>query len=189
MAEALMAEDLMAEIGFCLFETAVGACAIAWGEAGRIKAVQLPGANAAATRRRVLALCPGAKEAPPPAEVRAVRDLIIALLAGEPADLSGIRLDMDTVPPFHRQVYAVARQIKPGETLTYGEVAKKIGMPGAAQAVGQALGKNPFPIVVPCHRVLAKGGKSGGFSAPGGVATKLCLLAIEGADGMRSLFD
>ncbi len=96
--------------------------------------------------------------------------------------LSGIRLDMDAVPAFHRQVYAVARTIEPGSTLTYGEVARRLGMPGAARAVGQALGKNRFAIIVPCHRVLAKGGKIGGFSAHGGVATKLRLLAIEGAE-------
>jgi methylated-DNA-[protein]-cysteine S-methyltransferase len=96
-------------------------------------------------------------------------------------------LDMERVPEFNRRVYAAARAIPPGETLTYGEVAERIGERGAAQAVGQALGRNPFPIVVPCHRVLAAGGGLGGFSAPGGVDTKRCMLAIEGA-GTPALF-
>ena len=88
---------------------------------------------------------------------------------------------MDGVPEFHRRVYEAARAIPPGNTLSYGDIAKRVGAPGAARAVGQALGRNPFPIVVPCHRVLAAGGKIGGFSAQGGVATKRRMLAIEGA--------
>lgn len=174
--------------GFSLFDTAIGRCAIAWTPDG-IGAVQLPATTEAAMRRRILALSPGAVAQEPPSEVKAACDLIVALLAGAAADLSGIRLDMAGVPPFHREVYAVARRIEPGETLTYGEIAKRLGQPGAAQAVGQALGANPFPPIVPCHRVLAKGGGMGGFSAPGGIATKRRLLAIEGVDGMRDLFD
>jgi methylated-DNA-[protein]-cysteine S-methyltransferase len=107
-------------------------------------------------------------------------DQIVALLRGEPSDLEGITLDMDDVPPFRRRVYEVVRSIPPGETMSYGEVAEEVGSPGAARAVGQALGRNPFAIVVPCHRVLAAGGKAGGFSANGGVSTKLRMLAIEG---------
>jgi methylated-DNA-[protein]-cysteine S-methyltransferase len=95
--------------------------------------------------------------------------------------LSFITLDMEGVPEFHRRVYGVARTIPPGATLSYGEIAARLGDPGSARAVGQALGRNPFVIVVPCHRVLAAGGKTGGFSANGGTATKLTLLAIEGA--------
>jgi methylated-DNA-[protein]-cysteine S-methyltransferase len=91
-----------------------------------------------------------------------------------------IALDMDGVPPFHRQVYEAARD-RAGTTLSYGEIATRIGAPGSARAVGQALGRNPFPIVVPCHRVLAAGGKTGGFTATGGVDTKLRMLALEGA--------
>jgi methylated-DNA-[protein]-cysteine S-methyltransferase len=106
---------------------------------------------------------------------------IVALLAGERRDLSNIRLGLDDVPAFHRRVYEIARSIGPGATLTYGEIAARLGEPGLARDVGQALGQNPFPIVVPCHRVLAAGGKLGGFSARGGVATKLRLLEIEGA--------
>src|SRR6516164_3560011 len=108
-------------------------------------------------------------------------DRIAALLRGEVSDLSNIALDMDEVPTFHRRVYEAARAIPPGRTLSYGDVAARAGAPGAARAVGQALGRNPFPIVVPCHRVLAAGGKIGGFSAQGGIATKRRMLAIEGA--------
>lgn len=176
----------MTQSAFAFFDTAIGRCAIAWNDAG-ICAVLLP-ANEAAMRRRIRALHPSAEEQAPSPEAAAARDLIVGLLKGEDADLSRIRLDMAHVPSFHAQVYDVARTIKPGETLTYGEIAERIGMPKEAREVGQALGENPFPIIVPCHRVLAKGGKMGGFSAPGGVATKKRLLAIEGAMP-RSLFD
>jgi methylated-DNA-[protein]-cysteine S-methyltransferase len=123
--------------------------------------------------------------------MRRVIDRIAALLRGEVSDLSTIALDMDEVPTFHRRVYEAARAIPPGMTLSYGDVAARAGAPGAARAVGQALGRNPFPIVVPCHRVLAGGGKIGGFSAQGGIATKRRMLAIEGVqlDGTRPLFD
>jgi methylated-DNA-[protein]-cysteine S-methyltransferase len=94
-------------------------------------------------------------------------------------DLSNVVLDMDGVPPFHQRVYALARRLLPGETVTYGELARRLGDPGAARAVGQALGANPFAPVVPCHRVLAASGRAGGFSANGGVSTKLRLLLIE----------
>ena len=108
-----------------------------------------------------------------------------ALLDGEPVDLSDLMLDLESLPPFQRRVCEAARAIPVGATLTYGEIATRIGEPGAARAVGQALGANPFPIIVPCHRVLAAGGKPGGFSAPGGVTTKLRLLATEGASMFR----
>jgi methylated-DNA-[protein]-cysteine S-methyltransferase len=120
-------------------------------------------------------------ESPPPAAIRRAIVGIRALLAGDHADLSAVPLDFDGVPSFHRRVYEAARGIPPGATLTYGEVAARAGASGAARAVGQALGRNPFPLVVPCHRVLAAGGRLGGFSAPGGVSTKAHLLAIEGA--------
>jgi methylated-DNA-[protein]-cysteine S-methyltransferase len=106
----------------------------------------------------------------------------VALLDGDRRDLIDIPLDFDdSVPEFHRRVYEVARTIGPGRTLSYGEIAARVGEPDAARAVGQALGRNPIPIIVPCHRVLAANGGTGGFSAPGGTATKLQLLAIEGA--------
>jgi methylated-DNA-[protein]-cysteine S-methyltransferase len=167
-------------MAYTLFETALGPCGIAWGRRG-IVSVQLPGTRVAARMRRF------GEESPPPADVQRTIEAIVALLEGEPRDLTGVVLDMERVPEFNRRVYAAARAIPPGETLTYGEVAERIGERGAAQAVGQALGRNPFPIVVPCHRVLAAGGGLSGFSAPGGVDTKRRMLAIEGA-GTPALF-
>jgi len=175
---------------FALFETAIGTCGIAWGDRGLV-GVQLPDPSTNETRARLRRRYPGASEAPPPSDIRRAIDAITAHLSGEAADLSGIGLDFDGVPEFHRRVYEVARAIPSGATLSYGEVAARLGEPSAAREVGQALGRNPFPIVVPCHRVLAAGGRTGGFSAPGGVATKLRLLAIEGAraSGIPTLFD
>ncbi|WP_433933785.1 methylated-DNA--[protein]-cysteine S-methyltransferase [Sorangium cellulosum] len=166
--------------GFTLFDTAIGRCVIAWGGRG-VAFVQLPEARDSETRARVLQRLPGAREAAPPPDVQRALDGIVALLRGEASDLSAVALDMERVPPFHRRVYEVARTIPPGATLTYGDIAGRLGAPGSARAVGQALGRNPFPIVVPCHRVLAAGGRVGGFSGSGGVTTKLRLLAIEGA--------
>jgi len=165
--------------GFTLFDTAIGRCGIAWSGRG-VLAVQLPEADERHTRARLVRRFPQAREAPPPAVARALEG-IAALLRGERVDLSAVALDLDGVPPFHRRVYEVARTIAPGATLSYGEVAARLGAPRSARAVGQALGRNPLPILVPCHRVLAAGGKPGGFSANGGVATKLRLLAIEAA--------
>jgi O-6-methylguanine DNA methyltransferase len=171
--------------GFALFPTAIGHVGIAWGEGG-VVGVQLPEGREAATRERALQRFGGVEEAPPPAVRRSIA-AITALLRGEKTDLSAIPLDMDGVPPFHRRVYEVARAIPPGATLSYGEVAARMGAPAASRAVGQALGKNPFAIVVPCHRVLAKNGKMGGFSANGGVVTKQRLLSIEGYSTGASL--
>lgn len=180
----------MSGSGHCLFDTAIGAVGIAWSDAG-ISGVNLPEATPAATRRRLLARHPDRPEAEPPPAIRAMIDRIVALVGGEPVDLSDAPLDRMALPDFHARVYDVALSIRPGETLTYGEVARRIGEPGAAQAVGQALGKNPWPIIVPCHRVLAAGGRTGGFSANGGVDTKLKLLSIERArtTGAPTLFD
>jgi len=164
---------------FTLFDTAIGRCAIAWGARG-IACVQLPEANEHTTRARVLQRFPRAKEAAPPSEVFRAQDAIVALLRGAPGELSSILLDMDIVPPFHRRVYEAARSIPPGATMTYGALAARIGAAGSARAVGQALARNPFAIIVPCHRVVAAGGRIGGFSANGGVLTKSRLLAIEG---------
>lgn len=180
----------MSGSGHCLFDTAIGAVGIAWSDAG-IAGVNLPEASLAATRRRLLSRHPDLPEAEPPAMVRTVMDRIVALVAGEAVDLSDTPLDRGGLADFHARVYDVALSIRPGETLTYGEVARRIGEPGAAQAVGQALGKNPWPIIVPCHRVLAAGGRTGGFSANGGIDTKLRLLTIERARtaGAPTLFD
>ena len=166
--------------GFCVFETAIGGCGIAW-RGPLLVGVQLPLAHAAATRACMRRRFPQLAEALPTADISAVVQRIRALLEGEHDGLLDVELDMSEVPEFQQRVYAATRAIPPGRTLTYGEVAARIGEPGAARAVGQALGHNPFAPVVPCHRVLAAGSGSGGFSAEGGVATKLRLLQIERA--------
>ena len=173
--------------GYALFDTTLGRCAIAWSERG-IAAVELPGADDAATVRRIGKTLPQAGEATPPPHIADAIAAITRLLEGEPDDLAALPLDLDGVPEFHRRVYDVARTIPPGETRSYGEVAAALGEPGAAQAVGRALGRNPVPIVVPCHRVLAANGALHGFSAPGGIETKRRMLALEGA-GAPTLFD
>lgn len=174
---------------FAVFDTAIGRCAIAWGPGG-ILGLLLPEGREADTRARVLRQHPGAREATPPPDIQQALAAIVALLRGEHTDLSGLALDMAAVPDFHRRVYDVARTIPPGATLSYGEIGDRLGSRGLARAVGQALGRNPFSIVVPCHRVLAAGGRVGGFSASGGIATKLRLLAIEGrAAATPPLFD
>jgi methylated-DNA-[protein]-cysteine S-methyltransferase len=165
---------------FALFDTAIGRCGIVWGGRG-IAGVQSPESTDAATRTRLARRYPDARETTPPEHVQRAIDGIVALLSGEPRDLTGVALDFDGVPEFNRRVYEIARTIPPGETLTYGEIATRLGDRSVARDVGTALGQNPFPLIVPCHRVLAAGGKTGGFSAPGGVRTKLRLLSIEGA--------
>jgi methylated-DNA-[protein]-cysteine S-methyltransferase len=165
---------------FCLFDTAIGPCALVW-HAERIIGAQLPERDEETARRRLSRRFPDAAETQPPAFVAEAIGGVVALLKGEPRNLSHLPIALDTVSEFNRKVYDVALAIPPGETLTYGEVAARIGEPGAARAVGVALGQNPFPIIVPCHRVLAAGGKTGGFSADGGVETKLRMLTIEKA--------
>ncbi len=180
----------MTALGFTLFDTEIGHCGIAWGERG-VTGVQLPESSEARTRARLLQRCPDACELPPPPEVQRAIDGIVALLRGERVDLSEVPLDMDRVNELERRVYDIARTIAAGATLTYGEIAVRLGDRGLARAVGQALGRNPFPIIVPCHRVLAAGGKAGGFSANGGLTTKLRLLSIERArtSDAPTLFD
>ena len=170
----------MSALAFTLFDTALGPVGIAWSERG-VAGVQLPDASERATRARLARRFPGAREAQPPPAVASACAGITALLAGERRDLSGVVLDLERVEPFARRVYDVARGIPPGKTLSYGEIASRLGAPGEARTVGEMLARNPFPIIVPCHRVLAAGGAIGGFSAPGGVATKRRLLALEGA--------
>jgi methylated-DNA-[protein]-cysteine S-methyltransferase len=176
--------------GFALFETAIGSCGIAWAD-GRLIGTQLPEtAGAGAARARMQRRFPGASDVSPPAYVTAAIEAIRALLSGDRDDLSGIELDMEAIPPFERSVYELARTIPPGKTLTYGDIAKTLGEPGSARAVGQALGRNPFAPVVPCHRVVAASGTMHGFSAGGGVATKLRMLRIEGwRENEPTLFD
>lgn len=165
---------------FALFDTAIGFAGIAWNDVGLV-ACHLPEREAETARRGFLRRFPDAAEATIPGHLDATVDGIRALMRGEKADLSDAPLDLTRTPEFHAKVYEIARAIPPGETLTYGEIAVQLGDKLLARDVGQALGKNPWPIVVPCHRVTAAGGKPGGFSARGGVNTKLKLLGIEGA--------
>lgn len=165
---------------FALFDTAIGFAGIAWNDVGLV-ACHLPEREADAARRGFLRRFPDAAEAPIPARFDATVEGIRALMRGEKADLTDAPLDLSRTPEFHAKVYEIARAIPPGETLTYGDIAVRLGDKLLARDVGQALGKNPWPIVVPCHRVTAAGGKPGGFSARGGVNTKLKLLGIEGA--------
>jgi methylated-DNA-[protein]-cysteine S-methyltransferase len=184
-----MSDLVTKDLGFALFETAIGHCGIVWSERG-VAGVQLPERSEDATRNRIRRRFPAAREAVPPADIRRAVDDIVALLSGEPRDLTHVAIDIDGVADFNRRVYSIARTIPSGATLSYGEIAARLGDRSLARDVGQALGQNPIPIIVPCHRVLAAGGKSGGFSAPGGVATKLQLLTIEGAQpGGPTLFD
>ena len=166
---------------FALFQTRIGAGGIAWSQRG-VCGVQLPEVEAPRVRARMKRRFPGALEAPPSPDIEQAIARMVALLNGETSDLTNVRLDLQDVPPFDRDVYAVARSIPVGETLSYGDIARRLGNVRLARDVGQALGRNPFPIVVPCHRVIAADGRLGGFSARGGVTTKQRLLAIERAN-------
>ncbi|MGC1411963.1 MAG: methylated-DNA--[protein]-cysteine S-methyltransferase [Acetobacteraceae bacterium] len=170
----------MPPLEFALFATAVGPCGIAWNVRG-VAGVQLPERSEGSTRARLQRRYPDAREAVPPAPIQQAIDDIAALLRGNARDLSAVPLDMADVTGFQQGVYSVARSIPFGATLSYGEIAARLGDRGLAREVGEALGQNPFPIIVPCHRVVAAGGKPGGFSAAGGVTTKFRLLDIEGA--------
>ena len=124
---------------------------------------------------------PGFAEADPPRSVRAALEAVVRLLSGSAEDFSKVDLEIGNLPAFDRSVLQETRRIPCGETRTYGEIASALGSPGSARGVGRALGRNPIPIILPCHRVLAASGRSGGFSAPGGTSTKLRILGIEGA--------
>jgi methylated-DNA-[protein]-cysteine S-methyltransferase len=180
----------MTDQHFALFDTPIGICGIEWGPRG-INGVQLPMGSDDKTRSRIRQRRGDTVESEPTAEVQRAIDRIVELLAGKPDDLRDIALDLADVPEFNRGVYDIARAIPPGQTMTYGDIAKRLGGVELSRDVGQALGRNPCPIVVPCHRVLAAGQKPGGFSARGGVDTKLKMLAIEGAavNHTPSLFD
>jgi methylated-DNA-[protein]-cysteine S-methyltransferase len=176
---------------FALFPTALGMCAIAWSATG-VTGVWLPEASTGSLRRRAARHCGGDdREETPSGAVAGAVDAIARLLAGKPVDLRGVAIDDTGIAEFDRRVYAVTREIEAGTVLTYGEVAARVGADASARAVGESLGRNAMPIVVPCHRVIASGGGLGGFSAPGGVRTKQRLLAIENARpaGPPGLFD
>ncbi|MEA3033409.1 MAG: methylated-DNA-[protein]-cysteine S-methyltransferase [Sphingomonadales bacterium] len=175
---------------YAVFDTAIGRCALVW-RGGLVIGAALPEADDSRLRTRLAQRFAGAEEREPPEFVVDAIALVRRLLAGAKLDLGNIELDLSSCSDFEREVYAAARAIPCGETRTYGELAAAVGQPGAAQAVGLALGRNPVPIIVPCHRILAASGKSGGFSAPGGIATKFRMLQIEGAvrQGEPTLFE
>jgi len=173
-----------ADQGAHFFATPVGTCALVWGPGG-IRAILLPEATERETRDRVALDHPSAAEIEPPDRIRRIVASVVRLLETGDADLGAVPLDWDVVTPFQRRVYEAAREIPPGETCTYGELARRAGSSGGARAVGHALGRNPFVLVVPCHRVLAAHGGLGGFSAHGGIRTKRLLLDIEAGTGVR----
>lgn len=166
-----------------LFETSLGWMGIAWSDAG-ITRVQIPERDRDASERRLKRLSGDAitevTSTNLPADIAVVVDHLVRYAAGEAVDFSGIAVDLSGVDPFQLAIYDAARQLGFGETVTYGGLAAAAGYPGEARDTGQALGKNPVPIIVPCHRIVAAGGKIGGFSAPGGSRTKEKLLAMEG---------
>ena len=180
----------MAGCAYTIFDTAVGRCGIAWGESG-IVGVQLPEVREIETRRRLFRLYPDARELRPPLSVETAIEGIAALLRGEAADLSGIALDLGGIPAFNARVYTFTRTIPRGQTRSYGEVATGIRASGAVRSVAQAIGRNPFVIIVPCHRVLEAGGYADAISPNGGSISKRRLLSIEGAGSptSKTLFD
>lgn len=177
-------------VAYTFFDTAIGTCGIAWGAQG-IVAASLPEDNREDLKARFIARHPEAIRGVPPPEVADAIRRIQGLFQGTADDLADIKLDETGLSEFSRRLYAIARRIPPGATRTYGDIAKEMGGLHLAREVGQTLGRNPYPIIVPCHRVLAAGGKTGGFSAPGGIQTKFRMLAIERAktDTVPSLFD
>ena len=180
----------MAGRGYSVFDTGIGRCGIVWSEAG-VVGVQLPEARELETRRRLFQLYPDAREMRPSLNVEIAIEGMVALLRGQPADLAEVVLDMSGIPNFNRRVYELTRGIPWGETRTYGEIASQLRASGAAHSVAQAIGKNPFMLIVPCHRVLEAGHYADRISPNGGSISKRRLLSIEGAisPGSKTLFD
>ena len=177
--------------GYTIFDTMIGRCGIAWGQAG-IVGVQLPEAREIETRRRLYQLYPDSREQRPPPDVEVAIEGIVALLRGKPGDLSDIALDLSGIHAFNQRVYQLTQAIPRGETRTYGEIATRLGASGAVHSVAQALAKNPFVIIVPCHRVLEAGSYADKMSPHGGSISKRRLLSIEGARSAvssKTLFD
>jgi methylated-DNA-[protein]-cysteine S-methyltransferase len=165
---------------YSIFETACGYCGVAWSEAG-VTRFQLPSGTFEATERNLLRRIPGALPGTPPQDVAGTISAVKRYFAGEEIDFSGVTLDLADQGAFFKKIYAAARRVGWGRTTTYGALAKELGVgPEAARDVGQAMASNPVALIIPCHRVLAAGGKLGGFSAPGGSATKQRMLALEG---------
>ncbi len=168
-------------VSHSVFDTAIGTCGVAWSPRGLV-AVQLPARDRAATERRLIARCGSSGAASPPPAIAALIADIARYLDGERVDFSAVPVDLSGLDPFRRQLYGTMRALPWGTTTTYGALARTLGLTQweGARDVGEAMGRNPVPIVIPCHRVLAAGQKLGGFSAPGGAATKSKLLALEG---------
>jgi methylated-DNA-[protein]-cysteine S-methyltransferase len=165
---------------YAVFETALGFCGIAWSADG-VTRFQLPTKSADATERLLLRRMSGGKAAEPPSDIVGVIETVRRYFEGGEVDFSDLTLDLDGQDDLFRQIYAAARRLQWGHTTTYGALAKEIGAdPRLARDVGQAMAKNPIPLIIPCHRVLAAGGKVGGFSAPGGAASKVRMLELEG---------
>jgi methylated-DNA-[protein]-cysteine S-methyltransferase len=164
-----------------VFDTAIGPCGVAWSDRGLV-GVQLPEKDRAATELRLAAKAQSTGAAEPPPSVAAVIADITRYLAGEQVDFSAVAVDLAALDPFRQKLYATMRSLAWGRTTTYGDLAKQLGATDweGARNVGEAMGRNPVPVVIPCHRVLAAGGKLGGFSAHGGAKTKAKLLALEG---------
>jgi methylated-DNA-[protein]-cysteine S-methyltransferase len=180
----------MAGRAYSIFDTGIGRCGIAWGDRGII-GVQLPEAREIDTRRRLFQLYPEAREHQPPADVEIAIEGIAELLRGGSADLADVMLDLTGIPAFNQRVYAFARGIPRGETRTYGEVASHLRASGAVYSVAQAIARNPFMIIVPCHRVLEAGNYADKISPYGGAISKRRLLSIEGTHPAagKTLFD
>lgn len=165
-----------------VFETAAGFCGISWNESG-VTRFQLPTKAAESTERLLLRRIPTASPATPPAEVMDTIAAVKRYFDGEAVDFSGVRLDLGEQDDFFRRIYDAARRVEWGHTTTYGTLARQLGAgPEAARDVGQAMAKNPVALIIPCHRVLAAGGKIGGFSAPGGSDSKRRMLELEGVE-------
>jgi methylated-DNA-[protein]-cysteine S-methyltransferase len=180
----------MAGRGYTIFDTAIGRCGIAWGDLGII-GVQLPEVREIDTRKRLFQLYPEARELRPPVNVEAAIEGIAMLLRGGVSDLSDVTLDLTGIPAFNQRVYAFARSIPCGESRTYADVASALRASGAIHSVAQAIARNPFMIIVPCHRVLEAGHYADKISPNGGVISKRRLLSIEGTHPTtsRTLFD
>jgi methylated-DNA-[protein]-cysteine S-methyltransferase len=166
-------------VPYCVFDTAIGCCGLAWNGRG-ITHMQLPDRDRDGTERQLRRRVPGEGAAEPPAEIAPAIGALQRYFAGEAIDLSSITVDLGDRGSADLAIYAALRAVGWGETVTYGELARRAGLLHGAQAVGQAMAKNPVPVIVPCHRVLAAGGRIGGFSAPGGTSTKERLLGLEG---------
>ena len=165
---------------YLVFETANGFCGVAWKNVG-VTRFLLPAKTAEATARGLQRRLPGAEPGVPTPEVAEVVTAAKRYFKGDKTDFSGVRLELGEQDDFFKAIYAAARRIDWGDTTTYGALAKEIGAgPEMARDVGQAMAKNPAPLIIPCHRVLAAGGKIGGFSAPGGSAAKARMLELEG---------